>query len=120
VAGTNAWLWVEQRDVPQREYVITGWGSYAAVRDARWNYFANFEESDAKEALFDLQADPREQVNLAQTHPTERLYRRQLLEQFLGQTLPARLSDVVIAGEAPIRVYLGSTIDQTKRDAGFV
>jgi arylsulfatase A-like enzyme len=120
VAGTNAWQWVEQRDVPQREYVITGWGSYASIRDGRWNYFANFEESDAKEALFDLQADPGEHVNVAQKYPSERQYRRQLLEEFLEQPLPARLHDQVVAGEAPIRVYLGSTIDQAKRDAGFV
>lgn len=120
VAGSNAWQWVEHPDATQREYVITGWGSYASVRDARWNYFVNFEVPDAEEFLFDLQADPGEHINVAQQHPAERQYRRELLEQFLGQPLPARLSDLVVAREAPIRVYLGSTIDQAKRDSGFV
>ena len=120
VAGTNAWQWVENASAPQREYVITGWGSYAAVRDRQWNYFVNFEEPDAQEFLFDLQADPGEYSNVAEKYPAERQYRRRVLEKFLGQALPARLNDQVIESEAPIRVYFGSSIDQAKRDAGFV
>ncbi len=120
VAGKNAWEWVENGDTAQREYVITGWGSFAAVRDREWNYFVNFEEPDAKEFLFDLKEDPGELVNVAEKYPAERQYRRGLLEEFLGQALPARLDDQVIESEAPIRVYFGSTIDQEKRDAGFV
>ena len=120
VAGINVWRWVEDANAAQREYVITGWGSYAAVRDRQWNYFVNFEEPDAEEFLFDVQVDPNERVNVAQKCPAERGYRRRLLEEFLGQALPARLNDEVIESEAPIRVYFGSTIDQAKRDAGFV
>lgn len=120
VAGSNAWQWVENPDAPQREHVITGWGSYATVRNRNWNYFVNFEEASAKELLFDLSTDPREEKNVAQKYPQQRQDLRQLLEKFLGQSLPARLNDEVIAGEAPIRIYLGSTIDQAKRDAGFV
>jgi len=120
VAGMNAWQWVENVGTAQREYVITGWGSYASVRDQQWNYFVNFEKPENNEFLFDLQTDPGEFVNVAEKYPSELRYRRQLLEDFLGQTLPAKLKDTVVAREAPIRTYFGSSTDQKKRDSGFV
>jgi arylsulfatase A-like enzyme len=120
VAGANAWQWVEHPNAPHREYVITGWGSYASVRDPRWNYMVNFEKPEQNERLFDLRADPGEHVNVVEDYPAERQYLRQLLEEFLGQKLPAQLSDRGAANEAPIRVYFGSTIDRETRDSGFV
>lgn len=120
VAGKNALQWALEPRAPLRTHVITGWGSYAAVRDMRWNYFVNFEDPTQGECLYDLVSDPKEQENVAGEYPDEVKRLRGLLEQFLGQALPATLSDRIYPTEAPVRIYFGSSIDQNKRDAGFV
>ncbi len=119
VDGENAWQWIQGKE-PQRDVAITGWGSYAAVRTVRWNYFVNFENPELKEVLFDRSVDPLEMHDVISEYPKQARELRQELESFLGSRLPVQLNDTVGAEEAPIRVYLGSNTSQDKRDAGFV
>ena len=37
-----------------RDHVITGWGSYASVRDRQWNYIVDCERPDEDTRLFDV------------------------------------------------------------------
>lgn len=120
VEGTPLWVWEgKQLCPPRRSYVITGWGHFASVRDTHWTYFVDFE-NPATEYLFDLDHDRREMTNVVKDYPDEARAYRGILEDFLGQTLPARLDDVVYPSNAPIRVLLRSAIPQEKKDSGFV
>ncbi len=121
VAGQNTWPWVDGIQDGRRDYVITGWGSYASVRTSQWNYFVNFENPrEENEYLFSLNNDSGEHHNVVKEYPAIVSDLRSRLEDFLGQKLPARLTDRVEPSEAPIRTYLGSRTSQTKKDAGFV
>lgn len=120
VAGRNAWDWVGTSRTGERPFIVTGWGSYASVRSNDWSYFVNFEHPENEEWLFDLKKDPHEDENVLGSCSHEAHEMRSRLEEFLGQQLPAKLSDVLYHTDAPIRRYYKSEIDQKKRDAGFV
>jgi arylsulfatase A-like enzyme len=103
-----------------RDYAITGWGDYAAVRSRDWNYIVNFERPDDNPCLFDLRTDPAEQRNVLAAHPDVVARYRRVLEHFLGQELPARLPDRFAPSQAPCRVYYHSQASRVMQESGFV
>jgi arylsulfatase A-like enzyme len=103
-----------------RDYAITGWGDWAAVRSKDWNYIVNFERPDENPRLFDLRADPAEQRNVISEHPQVAAEYRRRLERFLGQELPARLPDRFEPSQAPCRVYYRSQASRLMQESGFV
>jgi arylsulfatase A-like enzyme len=104
-----------------RDYVITGWGDFASVRDRDWNYVVNFERPEGSERLYDLRADPMEQKDVASDHQEEVRTRRRRLEALLGQELPPKLPDRFEQGTvAPCRAYYGSRPTRAQEEAGFV
>ena len=113
---------IEGRDgAAGRDYVITGWGDFASVRDRDWNYVVNFEQPGESERLYDLRADPQETQNVASQHGEVVRERRRRLETLLGQELPPRLSDRFEQGTvAPCRAYYGSRPTRAQEEAGFV
>lgn len=120
VDGEALWNWEgDTLRGPGRSHVVIGFGRNVSIRDLEWNYFVDFEHSGAGR-LYHLATDPLEQENVVEQFPEQVNRLRGLLEEFLGQPLPATLSDVVHPGDAPIRVLMRSRIRQEKRDAGFV
>ena len=120
VDGQSAWPLVTGSATRTRDHIITGWGSYASVRDRFWNYTVNFEEPEADTRLYDLVNDPKEQRNVAPDRPETVAQKRAMLEEFLGQPLPARLPDQVFASNAPTRAYYGSRATREQQESGFV
>ena len=120
VAGQNVWPIGEKIQNEPRDWIITGWGNYASVRDVEWNYIVNFEDPSADERLYHLVSDPLENVDVVQTHHRVAEKMRCRLEEFLEQSLPAKLDDKVRPGVAPIRRYYQSSVSQDKADSGFV
>jgi arylsulfatase A-like enzyme len=121
-AGRSALPLIEGRpDARGRDFVITGWGDYASVRDRDWNYVVNFEQPDGSERLYDLRNDPYEQRDVASDHPDVVRERRRRLEALLGQELPPNLPDKYRPGTvAPCRAYYGSRPTRQQEEAGFV
>jgi arylsulfatase A-like enzyme len=103
-----------------REWAITGWGDWAAVRSRDWNYIANFERPDDNPRLFDLRADPAEQTDVLAAHAAVAADHRRALERFLDQALPATLPDRFTPGQAPCRLYYGSRASRLMQESGFV
>ena len=120
VDGQSAWPLVTGSATSTRDHIITGWGSYASVRDRSWNYTVNFEEPEVDTRLYDLVNDPLEQHNVAPDRPDIVAQKRAGLEEFLGQPLPARLPDHVFASNAPTRAYYGSRATREQQESGFV
>lgn len=120
VDGQSAWPLLTGAPTPRRDHIITGWGSYAAVRDREWNYTVNFEEPTAATHLYHLPTDPLELRDVAADHPGVLAQKRATLEAFLDQPLPARLPDRLYPSNAPIRAYYGSRASREQQDAGFV
>ncbi len=121
-AGRSALPLIEGRpEARGREYVVTGWGDFASVRDRDWNYVVNFEKPDGSERLYDLREDPLETKDVAAQHPEIVRERRRRLEQLIGHELPPDLPDKFHAGTvAPCRAYYGSRPTRQQEEAGFV
>jgi arylsulfatase A-like enzyme len=120
VPGDNVWPSTSPERTTLRDWIVSGWGNYASVRDYKWNYIVNFEDPEADERLYNLEEDPGEQVDVSKFHQTMVRIMRRRLEDFLQQTLPARLGDVVKPSVAPIRRYYRSSVSQDKANSGFV
>lgn len=103
-----------------REFAITGWADYAAVRSRDWNAIVNFEQPDDDARLFDLGADPLEQRNVLSEHPDVAADHTAVLEAFLGQRLPAKLPDHFESSRPPCRVYYGSEATRLAQESGFM
>jgi arylsulfatase A-like enzyme len=104
-----------------REYVITGWGDFASVRDREWNYVVNFEKPQESERLYHLRTDPFELDDVASQHGSVVRERRRRLEALVGQELPPQLPDRFQQGTiAPCRAYYGSRPTRAQEEAGFV
>ena len=88
------------------EYVVTGWGNTASVRDRDWNYLVNFVDPTKQEQLFDLEADPHEDTDVAASHPEVVAKQRGRLEALLERPLPAELDDRVYPSTAPCKVWV--------------
>ncbi|MCY0879234.1 MAG: sulfatase [Firmicutes bacterium] len=119
VAGTSAWPLRSAAPQQGPEALVTGWGSHASVRTRAWNFVVNFEAPE-EHSLYHVATDPQERHDVHEDHPDVAAALQKILEDLLGQTLPARLSDDVRPSDAPVRTYYQSRIDQRKRDAGFV
>lgn len=96
--GQDIWPWT--RTAPGPTTVITGWGPWAAVRDARWNLLVHTQDLSVAPQLFDLQADPGELHNVAGRHADTVLRLLPELEAVLGGPLPARFVHRPAAGFA--------------------
>ncbi|MGH2562351.1 MAG: sulfatase [Thermomicrobiales bacterium] len=109
------------RDEPaeERDFVVTGWGEFASVRDREWNYIVKFGAPDEETRLYDLRADPGEQTDVAAGHPGVVTCQRARLEALLGQPLPARLTDRVYPSTLAIRAYYRALADRRQREAGM-
>ena len=104
-----------------REYVITGWGDMASVRDRDWNYVVKFESPEGTERLYNLKDDPLEQTNVAAGNADVIRERRLRLESLLGQELGTRLPDGPTGDTlAPCRAYYGSRPTRQEEASGFV
>lgn len=118
--GTRTARHASSEDPAPAEWVVGGWGNYASVRSAAWNYVVDFEDPSGDEHLYNLVDDPAELVDVAGEEPGVVEQCRGRLEGFLGEALPTKLSDQVHPSVAPIRRFLGSSVPQRTADAGFV
>lgn len=105
-----------------RDYVITGWGNMASVRDKEFNYIVRFEDPGDTERLFDLKKDPLETKDVASDHADRVKEGRRRLEALLGQELGTRLPDGALDDTmAPCRAYYGSPrASRQEQASGFV
>jgi arylsulfatase A-like enzyme len=73
-----------------RDYVITGWGPYACVRDREWNLIIDTTDLRQPPQLYNVVRDRAENYDVAAEHPE--VVQRQIarLEALLGAPLPAR------------------------------
>lgn len=100
--GVDVWPLVGGRVEAVRDHVVIGWAGFgsgsaqgrASVRDDRWNYTVTPSDPAQQEELFDLVADPDEQVNVVAGHAEVIARQRQRLEAVLLQPLPARMEEV--------------------------
>lgn len=120
VDGHSAWPLVSDPSKGPQQIVI-GWGDYASVRSASWNYVVNTVQPEGSEQLYDLLTDPLEQQDVASRYPAQLVAARQTLETILGAPLPARFPDVSEGTAAPARVYYkAETPSRAHQQAGFV
>lgn len=82
-----------------RGRIVTGWGQWAAVRDADWNCIFNPTTADGSPRLFDLLSDPLEKCNVALEHPDVVAGFRRHLEGLNGCPLPVRYKHQPDAGD---------------------
>jgi len=101
VDGENVWSLATGESDGVRDHVITGWGSFASVRDEEWNYIVDFETADATPVLYHHQSDPKEDTDVAADHPDVIEKQRKRLEALLEQELPAVLPDKTYPAEGP-------------------
>ncbi len=52
-----------------REEVITGWGDHGAVRTPEWSYIGRWSRGPQFQQLYDVQRDPDELHDVAESHP---------------------------------------------------
>jgi arylsulfatase A-like enzyme len=120
VDGVDAWPLLSGA-AARRPFVITGWGDFASVRSAEWNYIVNTIQPEGSERLYDLKSDPLEQINVASAHPGRVAGARAQLEAFLGAPLPAGYASSGEGAVAPARRYYGGVLPPAEHThAGFV
>lgn len=120
VDGVDAWPLLHSA-AGQRQSVITGWGDYAAVRSADWNYIVNTVAPAGSERLYSLRQDPAEQADVAPGHADQVAGLRAQLEAFLGMALPATYASSGEGATAPARTYYGGAApSRDHAQAGFV
>ena len=88
--GTNIWPLVESDQSNSRERTFMAYGSFAAVRDAKWHYFQslNGQNPGKGPALYDVETDPSERHNVVGQHPEIVAERRALLSERFEVELP--------------------------------
>ncbi|MAG36509.1 MAG: hypothetical protein CL878_09745, partial [Dehalococcoidia bacterium] len=86
--GSSVWPLVTGQQTALRDYIMTGWGQYASVRDDHWNYMTAWDEENPAPRLYDLQADPEESQNVLDDSPEIAATMKQRLEEHLGGPLP--------------------------------
>jgi arylsulfatase A-like enzyme len=97
--GQSAWPLVTGQKTELWQRIITGWLTWASLRDARWNCILNPTTADGQPKLYDLVADPDEKVNVANRHPLIVADCRRQLEGLLGSPFPVRYKHQPDAGE---------------------
>jgi arylsulfatase A-like enzyme len=85
-----------------RPYAVGGYGNNSFVRDGRWAY--QVQNDGRSERLYDLRADPRETVNVAERRPSVVREMRRRVRRAAGGK-PPFYSDAVIDG--PRRTSFG-------------
>lgn len=75
--------------VAERDYVITGWGEFASVRDRSWNLVVKATDPSADVRLFNVANEPYEKTDVASNHPEVVAHLSRRLERLLGAPLPA-------------------------------
>ncbi len=113
--GENVWRYVEDPRRPGRDHVVIGWadfssgvtGARASVRTDEWNYVVTCQADDRGEELYALRFDPGERTNVAGVHREVARRLRGMVEEVVGQPLPARFVEICDAGPAPVFEYLG-------------
>lgn len=86
--GSSVWPLVTGERSALRDFIVAGWGPHASVRDDRWSYMTAWDEDEPNPRLYDLQADPEEQHNVASERPEVATMMRRRLETYLGGPLP--------------------------------
>jgi arylsulfatase A-like enzyme len=97
--GDSVWPLVTGQKRELRPRIISGWGPWAAVRDARWNCILNPTTADGQPRLFDLIHDPDEKANVAAQHPGVVADCRRQLEGLIGCPFPVRYRHQPDAGD---------------------
>jgi len=69
--GQDAWPVAVGEAPPHREYVTTGWGNTACVRDDNWAVHLTVSAADYLDTarVYDLRTDPDEDVDVAKDNP---------------------------------------------------
>ena len=88
--GISAWPLVTGKAEAQRSRIVLGWGEWASVRDHRWNCLLNPTTADGAPRLYDLLADPGENVNVAAEYPEVVADCRRQLEGLIGCPFPVQ------------------------------
>jgi len=101
VDGVDVWSLATGERAVVRDHVITGFQSFASVRDEEWNFCINFEKPGARGQLYHHASDTSEQKDVAGDCPDVVDKQRKRLEALLGQPLPAKLPDRTVPTEAP-------------------
>ena len=110
VDGADIWPLVTGEVKTVRDHVVIGWASFAngpatgraSVRDDQWNYTVSLNDP-SKEELFDLAADPDENINIAADHPDVVALQRSRIQAVIHQPLPATFNEVCDPLARPIR-----------------
>jgi arylsulfatase A-like enzyme len=97
--GQSVWPLVTGGKQELRRRIITGWGPWAALRDAHWNCILSPTVADGRPRLYDLHQDPDEKVNVAEQHPAVVAECRHQLEGLIGCPFPVRFKHQPDAGD---------------------
>jgi len=87
--GAVVWPFAPQAALG-RDHVLTGWEGHVSVRDRRWNLLLQSQDLTVAPRLYDLEADPREERDVAAAQPEAVARQVARLEALLGAPLPAR------------------------------
>ena len=88
--GADFWKLATGESDAIHDRVYSQFGNFAAVRDQRWHYFQHTAGEDPGKGpcLYDLDADPKEETNIVESHPEVVKEMRAHLEQRLALSLP--------------------------------
>jgi arylsulfatase A-like enzyme len=109
VTGTNFWPLVSGETTGSRDFTVQTYGWIAAIRTSGWNYSETWkpegQRQPYKPQLYNLERDPQELTNVAETYPD------------VARQLSARLKEYVASGEG---VSSGSFNEKPSLDVGEV
>jgi arylsulfatase A-like enzyme len=83
-------VWPETRPALPRDFVVTGWGDHACVRDAEWSLHLDATRPEAGMQLYRHAEDAAEERECRAAHPEAAARQVARLEALLGLPLPAR------------------------------
>jgi len=87
--GRNMWELVSGNREKIHEHLITGFKNFGSVHNRKWHYFQNIWEDDPGHgpALYDLEEDPGETVNVLRKHPRVVAEMKGILSQAFQENL---------------------------------
>ncbi len=86
--GRDVWP-VGRAAQPARDHIVIGWEAWACVRDRHHSLIVHTLDPSVEKRLYDLEADPAEEHNIAADHPQIVAAKLAQLEGLLGEPLPA-------------------------------